>query len=74
MLRTAITRAGGFRHYHSVPASRFNVEAGLGGFMSPKTLQTVSQDWQEGLLNRLNDVVRGMHSLLSLFQTLMCLL
>ncbi|TIC23369.1 manganese and iron superoxide dismutase [Wallemia mellicola] len=58
MLRTAITRAGGFRQYHSVPASRFNIEAGLGGFMSPKTLQTVSQDWQEGLLNRLNDVVR----------------
>ncbi|EOR04849.1 hypothetical protein E3P92_00164 [Wallemia ichthyophaga] len=58
MLRAGLSRLSGVRQYHSVPASKFNVDKGLAGFMSPKTLQIVSQQWQEGLLNRLNDLVR----------------
>ena len=59
IIKSQSTKFLGSRTYHSVPPSKFKVENGLGSFMSSKTLQSVSQDWQQGLLDRLNDVVRG---------------
>lgn len=37
----------------------YPIEEGLGDFLPPKALHTIAVDWQEGLLSRLNDQVRG---------------
>ncbi|KAH7916716.1 hypothetical protein BJ138DRAFT_1139000 [Hygrophoropsis aurantiaca] len=47
------------RHLHSRKDLPYNVEEGLGNFMSPKTLKIVAEDYQQGLLDRLNAEVAG---------------
>ncbi|POY74672.1 Fe-Mn family superoxide dismutase [Rhodotorula taiwanensis] len=37
----------------------YDAEHGLPGFLSPNALRTVAVDWQEGVLNRLDELVRG---------------
>ena len=53
--------------YRSIHARRelpYPVEGGLGDFLPPAALKTVAVDWQEGLLQRLNEEVKGESSLL----------
>lgn len=37
----------------------YALESGLSPFLSTKALKTVAKDWQEGVLDRLNVLVRG---------------
>lgn len=37
----------------------YDAEHGLPGFLSPNALRTVAVDWQEGVLARLDELVRG---------------
>lgn len=37
----------------------YALEAGVAPFLSPSALQTVAVDWQQGVLTRLNELVRG---------------
>lgn len=47
------------RHVHIRRPLPYPMEHGLGDFLPPKALRTMAVDWQEGLLSRLNDEVRG---------------
>ncbi|GAA5819961.1 hypothetical protein JCM11251_005426 [Rhodosporidiobolus azoricus] len=44
--------------HHRVPLP-YAQEQGLPGFLSPQALKTVAVDWQQGVLDRLNALVRG---------------
>lgn len=44
--------------HHRVPLP-YAPDQGIPGFLSPDALRTVAVDWQDGLLTRLNDLVRG---------------
>ncbi|BGP40205.1 hypothetical protein JCM10450v2_004184 [Rhodotorula kratochvilovae] len=44
--------------HHRVPLP-YDAEQGIPGFLSPNALRTIAVDWQEGVLSRLNDLVRG---------------
>ncbi|GAA6063328.1 hypothetical protein JCM10212_003914 [Sporobolomyces blumeae] len=44
--------------HHRVPLP-YQLDEGLPGFLSPLALKTVAVDWQEGVLSRLSDLVRG---------------
>ncbi|KAI9575014.1 Manganese/iron superoxide dismutase [Boletus coccyginus] len=46
------------RHVHTRKALPYKIENGLGNFMSPKTLQMVAVEYQQGLLDRLNEECR----------------
>lgn len=46
------------RNVHQRRGLPYNIEEGLGEFLPPDALRTVV-DYQEGLLERLNDEVRG---------------
>ncbi|GAA5887009.1 hypothetical protein JCM3774_005130, partial [Rhodotorula dairenensis] len=37
----------------------YDAEHGLPGFLSPNALRTVAVDWQQGVLARLDELVRG---------------
>lgn len=37
----------------------YPLENGVGDFLTPKGLHTIAVEWQEGLLQRLNDEVKG---------------
>ena len=37
----------------------YPVEEGLGSFLPPQSLKMIAEDYQQGLLDRLNDQVRG---------------
>jgi len=47
------------RALHSRVPLDYPIEAGVGNFLSPKALNTVAVDWQDGLLNKLNTLTRG---------------
>lgn len=44
---------------HQRRALEYPLENGLGKFLSAEGLKTIAVDWQEGLLDRLNEEVRG---------------
>jgi len=50
---------GARRHLHTRIELPYKVEDGLGNFMSPRTLKMVSEEYQQGLLDRLNDIFPG---------------
>lgn len=47
------------RSLHERSALNYRLEKGLGDFMSPAALRTVAVDYQQGLLGRLNEEVKG---------------
>ena len=47
---------------HKLRPPPYPVEEGLGEFMPPDALRQVAVEYQTGLLQHLNDLVRGMHS------------
>ncbi|KAG0696731.1 Manganese/iron superoxide dismutase [Suillus ampliporus] len=47
---------GARRHLHSRIELPYKVDEGLGNFMSPSTLKMVSEEYQQGLLDRLNEM------------------
>ncbi|KAH7930266.1 hypothetical protein BV22DRAFT_1079177 [Leucogyrophana mollusca] len=47
------------RHLHSRKDLPYKIEDGLGNFMSPRTLKLVAEEYQQGLLDRLNAEVAG---------------
>ncbi|TCD70461.1 hypothetical protein EIP91_003222 [Steccherinum ochraceum] len=53
VLSRSIHRRSGPGYLDKIP------NGGLGDFMSPAALRTIAVDYQEGLLDRLNDLVRG---------------
>src|ERR1700722_2391740 len=44
---------------HHLRELKYSIEDGLGDFLPPAALKTVALDYQQGLLDRLNDEVRG---------------
>ena len=49
------------RHVHTRRELPYKIGNGLGAFMSPRTLQMVAVEYQQGLLDRLNAECRGKH-------------
>jgi Fe-Mn family superoxide dismutase len=49
------------RGIHQLKELSYDIEKGLGDFLPPPALKTVAVDYQQGLLDRLNDEVRGEH-------------
>ena len=47
------------RHVHMRKHLPYNIEDGLGNFMSSRTLQMVAVEYQQGLLDRLSQECRG---------------
>lgn len=47
------------RGIHRVNHLKYPVEGGVGDFLSPDALKTIAVDYQTGLLERLNDLVKG---------------
>ena len=47
------------RALHKRKELRYPVEEGLGDFLPPQSLKMIAEDYQQGLLDRLNDHVRG---------------
>lgn len=47
------------RNVHDVRLPPYKIEDGLGDFLSPDALRGIAVDYQEGLLQRLNELVRG---------------
>ncbi|KAJ1311310.1 hypothetical protein OPQ81_009806 [Rhizoctonia solani] len=43
---------------HARRELEYPIEGGLGDFLTPEGLKTIAVDWQEGLLNRLNEEVK----------------
>ncbi|KAG8734635.1 hypothetical protein FRC12_018437, partial [Ceratobasidium sp. 428] len=52
------TSWGAARHLHVRRELEYPLENGLGDFLTPEGLKTVAVEWQEGLLDRLNEEVR----------------
>ncbi|GAA5889743.1 hypothetical protein JCM16303_005364 [Sporobolomyces ruberrimus] len=56
--------------HHRVPLP-YKLDQGLEGFLSPNALKTIAIDWQQGVLDRLNELVRNTDAEnLSVLQTL----
>ena len=51
------------RCLHSRVELPYSIDAGLNPFLSPAALKTIAVDWQQGVLDRLNELVRGRLSL-----------
>ncbi|KZT74522.1 manganese and iron superoxide dismutase [Daedalea quercina L-15889] len=47
------------RKYHERKGLPYPIDEGLGAFLSPEALKVIAVDYQNGLLERLNDQVRG---------------
>jgi len=47
------------RNVHQLQQLPYSIENGLGGFLTPEALRVIAVDYQNGLLERLNDEVRG---------------
>ncbi|GAA5875714.1 hypothetical protein JCM5296_005593 [Sporobolomyces johnsonii] len=59
------------RQLHQRVPLPYNVDQGIPGFLSPNALKTVAVDWQNGVLDRLNQLVKGTEAEnLSVLQTL----
>lgn len=57
---SSLSPAFAFRRclHERVPLA-YSLEAGVNPFLSPSALKTVAVDWQQGILSRLNELVRG---------------
>ncbi|KAG6919298.1 hypothetical protein DXG01_007430 [Tephrocybe rancida] len=53
------SRSGASRNIHKRVPLPYPIEGGLGEFLPPAALKTVAVDYQEGLLKRLDEEVRG---------------
>lgn len=60
------------RGLHQRRALLYNLEDGLGEFLPPPALKTIAVDWQQGLLERLNEEVRGTSQAVFWSVLLMC--
>ncbi|KAK4692650.1 superoxide dismutase, Fe-Mn family, partial [Phenoliferia sp. Uapishka_3] len=59
------------RSIHSRVELPYSIDNGVGSFLSKNALQTIAVDWQQGVLDRLNELVRGgKYADLSVLQTL----
>jgi Fe-Mn family superoxide dismutase len=47
------------RYIHKKKNLSYPIEEGVGDFLPPAALKIIAVDYQEGLLERLNDEVRG---------------
>ena len=47
------------RALHQRKQLSYPVEEGLGSFLPPHSLKMLAEDYQQGLLDRLNDQIRG---------------
>lgn len=47
------------RNAHQLRQLPYDIENGLGEFLPPEALRVIAVDYQSGLLQRLNDEVRG---------------
>ena len=47
------------RHIHTAKPLPYPIEEGLGDFLPPAALQTIGVEYQQGLLERLNEQVHG---------------
>lgn len=54
------------RRIHTLRPLPYDIDEGLGNFLSPEALKTVAHEYQLGLLERLNEEVAGMYSRLVL--------
>lgn len=52
------------RSVHTLPRLAYPVEDGVGKFLSPKALRAIAIEYQGGLLERLNELVKGTWHLL----------
>ncbi|KAF9246892.1 hypothetical protein BU15DRAFT_84491 [Melanogaster broomeanus] len=52
----------GRRRLHTAKELPYKIEEGLGNFMSPQTLRMVAVEYQQGLLDRLNEQCRDLDS------------
>ena len=50
---------GGLRTVHNRLPLPYPIEEGVGDFLSPPALKIIAEDFQQGLLDRLNDEVKG---------------
>lgn len=61
LLRSSPRCADGIRTIHSRLGLPYKVEEGMGKFLNPAGLKMIAEDYQQGLLDRLNDAVKGAH-------------
>ena len=54
--------ASGIRTIHNRLELPYKIEEGMGDFLTPEGLKMIAVDYQQGLLDRLNDEVRGKHT------------
>lgn len=47
------------KHLHTLNPLPYDVDAGLGDFLTPRALRMVAVDYQQGLLDRLDEQVKG---------------
>jgi superoxide dismutase, Fe-Mn family len=50
------------RHLHVRRALPYSIEDGMGKFLTPEGLRTIAVDYQQGLLDRLNDEIHGAYA------------
>jgi Fe-Mn family superoxide dismutase len=50
---------GGQRHLHTPRNLPFDVQQGLGEFLTPEGCKLVALDFQKGLLDRINELIPG---------------
>lgn len=53
------------RGVHGLKEYRYPIEEGFGEFLPPAALKTVAIEYQQGILQRLNDEVRGKQTVAS---------
>lgn len=58
-LRPATSPVALRRWLHQPLPSHLDVSKGLGDFLTPEGLRMIAVDWQHGMMERLNDLVRG---------------
>ncbi len=62
-------RCASARYLHQLPEYRFDVDAGMGDFLTPDGLKTIAVEYQSGLLDRINEIVQGLYDDTILTQT-----
>ena len=50
---------GGIRTMHNRLQLPYPIEEGMGNFLSPEGLRMIAEEYQQGLLDRLNEEVKG---------------
>lgn len=47
------------RHEHTLRTLSYDVDEGMGDFLSPSALKGIAEEYQSGLLERLNEETKG---------------